>query len=224
MNYPVMGDFRRQLTPMCMVNAYFCAVVIKTAIYTGSFPDYKKCPEKDIPEFAFIGRSNVGKSSLINMITNHQHLAKTSGRPGKTQTLNYFLINNTWNLVDLPGYGFAKVSKTQREQFEAMISEYLKFRPQMQCVFQLVDACIPPQKIDLEFTDWLGEEQIPFCIAFTKTDRRKKAITDNIKAYEAKLQQNWETMPLMFVTSAEKGTGREEVLTYLDEVLSAQNP
>jgi GTP-binding protein len=195
-------------------------VIIKTAIYTGSFPDYKKCPEKEMPEFAFIGRSNVGKSSLINMITNHQHLAKTSGRPGKTQTLNFFLINGQWNIVDLPGYGFAKVSKTQREQFELMISEYLKFRPQMLCVFQLVDACIPPQKIDLEFTDWLGEEQIPFCIAFTKTDRRKKAIKENIQAYQDKLKENWETLPLMFTTSAENNNGREEILAYLDNVLA----
>jgi len=194
-------------------------VIFKTANYTGSFPDYKKCPEKDIPEFAFIGRSNVGKSSLINMLTNHQHLAKTSARPGKTQTINFFLINDTWNLVDLPGYGFAKVSKAQREQFEGMISDYLKFRPQMRCVFQLVDSCIPPQKIDLEFTDWLGEERIPFCIAFTKSDRRKKDIKGNIEAYKQKLLESWETLPEMFVTSAETKVGRDEVLAYLDKVL-----
>ncbi|MBK7443524.1 MAG: YihA family ribosome biogenesis GTP-binding protein [Bacteroidetes bacterium] len=194
-------------------------MIFKTANYTGSFPDYKKCPEKDMPEFAFIGRSNVGKSSLINMLTNHQHLAKTSARPGKTQTINFFLINDTWNLVDLPGYGFAKVSKAQREQFEGMIADYLKFRPQMRCVFQLVDSCIPPQKIDLEFTDWLGEERIPFCIAFTKSDRRKKDIKGNIEAYKQKLSESWETLPEMFVTSAETRVGRDEVLAYLDKVL-----
>ena len=142
------------------------------------------------------------------MLTNHQHLAKTSARPGKTQTINFFLINNTWNLVDLPGYGFAKVSKNQREQFEKMISDYLKYRPQMLCVFQLVD--------------WLGEEHIPFCIAFTKTDRRKKDIKGNIEAYKQKLAESWETLPACFVTSAETRAGRDEVLAYLDNVLAAR--
>ena len=155
------------------------------------------------------------------MLTNHQHLAKTSARPGKTQTINFFLINNTWNLVDLPGYGFAKVSKNQREQFEKMISDYLKYRPQMLCVFQLVDACIPPQKIDLEFINWLGEMRIPFSIIFTKSDKDKAlAVQKNIKQFKAKMLENWTALPSMILTSAEKNRGSKEIMEFIKNAMS----
>lgn len=198
-------------------------MIIKTAIYTGSFVDVKKCPAPDIPEFAFIGRSNVGKSSLINMLTDHSHLAKTSSTPGKTQTLNYFLINKTWNLVDLPGYGFAKVSREKRGEWEKMINGYLIMRDQLLCVFQLIDAAVPPQKIDLEFTGKLGEDQIPFAIIFTKADRRKKPIAENIELYKKELAESWETLPPIFVSSAENRQGKEEILEYLEVILSSYN-
>ncbi len=196
-------------------------MLIKTAIYQSSFVDVLKCPTNDIPEFAFIGRSNVGKSSLINMLTGQNHLAKTSSTPGKTQTINFFLINNTWNLVDLPGYGFAKVSREKRGEWEKMIDGYLMMRDQLQCVFQLIDAAVPPQKIDLEFTDKLGEDQIPFAIIFTKADRRKKPIAENIALYQKALQENWETLPPMFTSSAESKQGKDEILDYLDSILAA---
>lgn len=196
-------------------------MIIKTAKYTGSFVDVKKCPPGDIPEFAFIGRSNVGKSSLINMLTGHNHLAKTSSTPGKTQTLNYFLINNSWNLVDLPGYGFAKVSREKRGEWEKMINGYLIMRDQLLCVFQLIDAAVPPQKIDLEFTNKLGEDQIPFAIIFTKADRRKKPIAENIELFRKELSDTWETLPPMFTSSAESRQGKEEILDYLDSILQS---
>ncbi len=196
-------------------------MIIKTAVYTGSFVDVRKCPSQDMGEFAFIGRSNVGKSSLINMLTDHNHLAKTSSTPGKTQTINYFLINKTWNLVDLPGYGFAKVSREKRGEWEKMINGYLIMRDQLLCVFQLIDAAVPPQKIDLEFTNKLGEDQIPFAIIFTKADRRKKPIAENIELYKKELAENWETLPPIFVSSAENRQGKEEILEYLDVILSS---
>ncbi len=194
-------------------------MIIKTAIYQGSFVDVKKCPVGELPEFAFIGRSNVGKSSLINMLTGHSHLAKTSGTPGKTQTLNFFLINDTWNLVDLPGYGFAKVSRDKRGDWERMINAYLTERDQLVNVFQLIDAAIPPQKIDLEFTNSLGELGIPFTIIFTKADKRKKPVMENVGLYKEKLLEFWETLPPSFVSSAESGQGKEEILEYLDNIL-----
>lgn len=194
-------------------------MIIQSANYTGSFVDVQKCPAARIPEFAFIGRSNVGKSSLINMVTQRRHLAKTSARPGKTQTINYFLINEEWNLVDLPGYGFAKVSRDQRGKWEEMIANYLKLREQLLCVFQLVDGSIPPQKIDLEFSDWLGEHEIPFVIVFTKTDKRPKGTLDAVADFKKAMLAAWHALPNMFVTSAEKHIGAEPLLQYIDSIL-----
>lgn len=172
-----------------------------------------------IPEFAFIGRSNVGKSSLINLLTDRRELALTSGKPGKTQTINFFLINKSWNLVDLPGYGYARVSREQRGKWEEMIAGYLINRPQLMNVFQLIDGSIPPQAIDLEFTNWLGEKQIPFALIFTKTDKRPKGIKDPIPAYMDALSKDWDTLPTMFVTSSTKRIGKAEVLDYLTVIL-----
>ena len=197
-------------------------MIIKTAIYQGSFVKVEKCPEGDLPEFAFIGRSNVGKSSLINMITGFSHLAKTSSTPGKTQTLNFFLINNIWNLVDLPGYGFAKVSKLKRGEWERMINGYLTERDQLVNVFQLIDAAIPPQKIDLAFTNNLGELGIPFAIIFTKADKRKKPVLENVELYKQQLLASWETLPPTFISSASSALGKEEILEYLDTILKTK--
>lgn len=177
-----------------------------------------------MPEFAFIGRSNVGKSSLINMLTGRRELALTSARPGKTQTINFFLINESWHVVDLPGYGYAKVSRDLRKTWEGMISNYLINREQLLCVFQLVDAGIPPQAIDLEFTNWLGEHQIPFAILFTKGDKRPKGPKGTMTAYQNEMLKTWETLPTMFLTSSTKRTGREEVLDYMRGILKAHKP
>ena len=198
---------------------YLCRVLIKTATYEGSFVETNKCPAGGLREFAFIGRSNVGKSSLINMLTGRKELAKTSVKPGKTQTINFFLINEQWHLVDLPGYGYARVSRTLRGTWESMISDYLQKREQLQCVFQLIDGGIPPQKIDLEFTNWLGENGIPFAIIFTKTDKRHKGEGDTPGAYSKEMLKTWENLPPMFITSSTKRIGRDEVLDYLDFIL-----
>lgn len=186
---------------------------IKTASYTATYVEVGKCPKEQMPEYAFIGRSNVGKSSLINYLCNHKGLAKVSGTPGKTQTINYFLINNNWNLVDLPGYGFAKVSKERREKWQKMIQHYLQKRTQLQYVFVLIDARIPPQKIDLDFIHNLGEKRIPFFIVFTKADKAAGLDTiTNINLFKKTLSKTWVELPEMFVTSAEKKHGKEEIL------------
>jgi GTP-binding protein len=186
---------------------------IKTASYTATYVEVEKCPKEQMPEYAFIGRSNVGKSSLINYLCNHKGLAKVSGTPGKTQTINYFLINNNWNLVDLPGYGFAKVSKERREKWQKMIQHYLQKRTQLQYVFVLIDARIPPQKIDLDFIHSLGEKRIPFFIVFTKADKAAGLDTiTNINLFKKTLSKTWVELPEMFVTSAEKKHGKEEIL------------
>ena len=179
-----------------------------------------KCPLKRLPEYAFIGRSNVGKSSLINMITNHKNLAKTSGKPGKTQLINHFKINNNWFLVDLPGYGYAKVSKKTKSVFQQFITDYFEKREQLVCAFVLIDIRHEAQKIDLEFMEYMGESEIPFCIIFTKADKISKVkIDSHIAAYKKQMiQNNWAEMPPYFVTSSTEGIGKDILLEYIDEV------
>lgn len=192
---------------------------IKSATFVISNTNVAKCPKEPLPEYAFIGRSNVGKSSLINMLTNHKNLAKTSGKPGKTQLINHFKINDQWFLVDLPGYGYAKVSKTQRAKFQQFITDYFDKREQLTCSFVLVDSRHEPQKIDLEFMQFLGERGIPFCIIFTKSDKMKPSqLNKSIMNYEKEMLKTWEEMPKHFVTSASAKTGRAEVLNFIDEV------
>ncbi|WP_108113028.1 ribosome biogenesis GTP-binding protein YihA/YsxC [Kordia periserrulae] len=193
---------------------------IKSAEFVMSNSDVAKCPKNPIPEYAFIGRSNVGKSSLINMLTQRKSLAKTSGRPGKTQLINHFKINDEWFLVDLPGYGYARVSKSTKKVFQKFITEYFRKRKQLVCGFVLVDIRHEPQKIDLEFMQWLGENQIPFCIIFTKADKlRPSQIEKHIENYKAKLLEDvWEEMPQYFVTSASKAIGRDEVLEFIEQI------
>lgn len=193
---------------------------INTAEFIISNSEVSKCPKDPLPEYAFIGRSNVGKSSLINMLTNHKNLAKTSGRPGKTQLINHFKINNNWFLVDLPGYGYAKVSKKTKEVFQQFITDYFEKREQLVCAFILIDIRHEAQKIDLEFITYLGEIELPFCIIFTKADKISKGkVEQHIAAYrKALLANNWEEMPQHFVTSASEGTGKEKVLEYIGSV------
>tara|TARA_B100000809_G_C15031338_1_gene492079 strand:+ start:261 stop:869 length:609 start_codon:yes stop_codon:yes gene_type:complete len=191
---------------------------IKTAEFIVSNSEVDKCPKDQIPEYAFIGRSNVGKSSLINMITNHKNLAKTSGRPGKTQLINHFLINKEWFLVDLPGYGYAKVSKTAKRKFQKFITNYFEKRLQLVSAFVLVDIRHEPQKIDLEFMEYLGVSEIPFSIIFTKADKLKPmAIERNVEAYCKKLLETWEDVPNYLITSSSKAIGRDEVLQFISD-------
>lgn len=191
---------------------------ITRAEFIISNSDVSKCPNEPLPEYAFIGRSNVGKSSLINMLTNNKNLAKTSGRPGKTQLINHFKINGNWFLVDLPGYGYARVSKTTKKVFQKFITQYFEKRHQLVCAFVLVDVRHEPQNIDLEFMQWLGENAIPFCIIFTKADKLKPAVIErNINIYKDILLETWEEFPPYFVTSSADKTGKEELLQYIDE-------
>lgn len=192
---------------------------IKSAEFIISNSDVSKCPNRPLPEYAFIGRSNVGKSSLINMLTNRKNLAKTSGRPGKTQLINHFLINENWFLVDLPGYGYARVSKKSKQTFQKFITNYFLNREQLISAFILIDIRHEPQKIDLEFMEWLGENAIPFSIIFTKADKLKpKAIERNVAAYQQALLQTWESIPPYFITSSASGTGKENLLDYIHQV------
>ncbi|ARN78742.1 YihA family ribosome biogenesis GTP-binding protein [Nonlabens spongiae] len=193
---------------------------INQASFVMSNQDVKKCPNSNIPEYAFIGRSNVGKSSLINMLTGRKSLAKTSGKPGKTQLINHFLINKEWHLVDLPGYGYAKVSKSSKAKFQKFITNYFLQRRQLVTGFVLVDIRHEPQKIDTEFMEWLGENGIPFSIIFTKADKLKDSqIEKNVEQYRQVLLDGvWEEFPPYFVTSATKSTGRDEVLAYINEI------
>lgn len=192
---------------------------IKTATFVVSNSDYRKCPSTGLPEYAFIGRSNVGKSSLINMLTRNKGLAKTSVRPGKTQLINHFLINGRWYIVDLPGYGFARVSKTSRAAWQKMISDYFLNREALVNTFVLIDSRIPPQRIDLEFIDFLGQNGIPLSIIFTKTDKQNQRETArNIKAFKVALSESWETLPEMFLTSSVTGYGRDVLLDYIDAI------
>lgn len=193
---------------------------INTAEFIISNSEVSKCPNEPLPEYAFIGRSNVGKSSLINMITNHKNLAKTSGKPGKTQLINHFKINLNWYLVDLPGYGYARVSKKTKDVFQQFITDYFERRQQLVCAFVLIDIRLEAQKIDLEFITYLGETEVPFCIIFTKADKIGKIkAQQNVAAYKKKLlANNWAEMPQYFITSATEKTGKDEILTYIDEV------
>ena len=192
---------------------------IKSAEFVISNTDVRKCPEGNKPEYAFIGRSNVGKSSLINMLTNKKGLAMTSQTPGKTLLINHFLINNEWYLVDLPGYGYAKISKKEQEKLQQIISSYILCREQMTNLFVLVDSRHEPQKIDMEFIEWLGENGIPFSIVFTKADKSKPTkLKANIDAYLKALKEQWEELPPYFITSSENKTGRTELLNYIESI------
>jgi len=192
---------------------------IKTAEFVISNTDYKICPAPKMAEYAFIGRSNVGKSSLINAMVNHKHLAKTSGRPGKTQLINHFIINKEWYLVDLPGFGYAKISKSMRAEFHDMISEYLLNRSNLMCLFVLIDSRHKPQSIDQEFMQWLAEKGIPFAMVFTKTDKLGKvALAKNIGSYKVEMQKTWEELPKIFITSAEKKTGTQEIADFIESL------
>ena len=193
--------------------------VIKSARFVISNSDVNKCPQDGKPEYAFIGRSNVGKSSLINMLTRHNKLAMTSAMPGKTLLINHFIVNDEWYLVDLPGYGYAKRSKKQNEQLEHIISSYVLDREQMTNLFVLVDSRHEPQKIDLEFFEWLGENGVPFSIVFTKADKvTKNQLASNVEAYKQRLLQEWEELPPVFITSSESAMGRDELLGYIEDI------
>lgn len=199
-------------------------MIIKTATFVVSNTDHKLCPTDGKPEFAFIGRSNVGKSSLINMLTNHKKLAKTSSTPGKTQLINHFEINNNWYLVDLPGYGFAKASKVARLKWEKFISEYLTQREPLMNIFVLIDSRLEPQQIDLEFMNWCGEKGLPFSMVFTKIDKlSSSAMQKNIAAYKKEMLKYWEELPPVFITSSESKFGQEKLLNYIDEIMKGYN-
>lgn len=193
---------------------------INKSEYVVSNPDYSKCPQTNQPEFAFIGRSNVGKSSLINMLTNHRGLAKTSQTPGKTLLINHFKINDSWWIVDLPGYGYANVGKTGTEKLKKLINGYILHRQEMTCLFVLIDSRHAPMKVDLDFITMLGENGIPFAIVFTKLDKiSNRQWQMNFKAYKERLSEDWEELPPMFATSSEKGIGREAVLDFIEQTI-----
>lgn len=193
---------------------------ITSAEFVVSNSDAAKCPPERIPEYAFIGRSNVGKSSLINAITNHKNLAKTSAKPGKTQLINHFKINQNWFLVDLPGYGYARVSKSTKQVFQKFITDYFNTREQLVCAFVLIDIRHEPQKIDLEFMAWMAENDVPFCIVFTKADKLGKSkVHSHVADYKKKmLAGEWAEIPHYFITSSLEGTGKDELLNYIDEL------
>ena len=194
-------------------------MVIKSAEFVISNSRVEKCPTTGLPEYAFIGRSNVGKSSLINMLTARKGLAMTSQKPGKTQLINHFIINDSWYLVDLPGYGYARLGKDSRDSLRRMIEDYVLKRKELVLLFVLIDCRHEPQKIDLEFIQWLGEEGVPFSLVFTKADKLSKGrLASNIKAYKTKLHEEWEELPPIFVTSSEERVGRDELLGYIEEI------
>lgn len=197
---------------------------ITEATFISSHSSISKCPVPDKPEFAFIGRSNVGKSSLINSLVQRKNLAKTSVKPGKTQTINHFLINNAWYLVDLPGYGYASVSRGLRQGFGKMIEEYVLKRETLHCLFILIDSRLEPQKNDLSFIQWVGEKEIPMCLIFTKTDKVSKGqLQKNKRAFEKTLLNSWEELPPFILTSATDKRGREEVLQFIENALKAES-
>ena len=193
-------------------------MIVKSAEFLQSKTTYQECPPPIHGEFAFIGRSNVGKSSLINMIAGRTKLALTSGTPGKTQTINHFLLNKNLYLADLPGYGYAKVSKKDRKKWESMIRDYLLFRPNLVTTFILVDMRVPPQASDLEFMEWMGISQLPFVIVFTKSDKlTKNELAKNLQTYQAKLHETWDELPVQVVTSSVSKTGKDEILDYMEQ-------
>lgn len=193
-------------------------MVIKTAEFVKSSGKWQECPEANLPEYAFIGRSNVGKSSLINAMMNHKDLAKTSGTPGKTQLINHFLVNQNWYLTDLPGYGYARVSKSMRRDFEKINTNYILNRKNLVNLFVLVDSRHTPQQIDLEFIEWCGESGVPFAIIFTKADKLKpNTLNDNVEHYKNELLKTWEEVPEMYITSAEKKMGGVEILKFISD-------
>ncbi|MDR0205651.1 MAG: ribosome biogenesis GTP-binding protein YihA/YsxC [Bacteroidales bacterium] len=195
--------------------------MIKSITFLQSEVDWRKAPPPSLPEFAFIGRSNVGKSSLINMLANHKRIAKTSSKPGKTQTINHFLVNKAWYLVDLPGYGYAKISKTMREKWVKMIHDYLVLRENLKVVFVLIDARLVPQKNDIEFLNSLGERQIPFAIIFTKSDKISTTkVLQNVEAFKHAMLESWEELPAFFVSSAITKKGQTEILDYISTINS----
>ena len=197
---------------------------IKQAEFVSSESDVRKCPPPSKPEFAFIGRSNVGKSSLLNMLTNRKNLAKTSNKPGKTQTINHFIINDQWYLVDLPGYGYASVSKEKRAGFGKIIENYVLKRENLHCLFILVDSRLEPQKIDLAFIQWVGEKEIPLCLVFTKADKlTKNQLKRNTSIYESILRTQWEELPSMLVTSSETQMGKDDLLSFIEKALAEQS-
>ena len=197
---------------------------IKSAEFLISNTDVSKCPQDGKPEYAFIGRSNVGKSSLINMLTNKKGLAMTSSTPGKTQLINHFIINDEWYLVDLPGYGYAQRGKKGREKIQEIIDLYLDEREELTCLFVLIDCRHEPQKIDLEFIENLGESGIPFAIVFTKTDKISSGkLKTNLEIYKSKLLETWEELPLIFITSSEHRKGKDEILGYIEEINNTLN-
>lgn len=194
---------------------------IRSAVFISSHASVEKAPPPDKPEFAFIGRSNVGKSSLINMLTGQKYLAKTSGKPGKTQTINHFLVNEKWYLVDLPGYGYASVSKDKRAGFGKMIEQYILKRENLHCLFILIDSRLEPQKIDLEFIQWCGTKEIPICLVFTKIDKLTKNILNkNLAAYQSTLRRTWSELPAWLITSATDKTGKDDLLDFIDGALA----
>jgi len=191
--------------------------------FVSSYADVRKCPPPNKPEFAFIGRSNVGKSSLINMLTKRKGLAKTSSTPGKTQTINHFIINNSWYLVDLPGYGYASVSQEKREGFGKIIEQYVLQRENVHCLFILIDARLKPQKKDLDFIYWSGSRGIPICLLFTKSDKLKKnELQKNMSLYQSTLLETWEELPPIIITSATEKMGRTELLTFIGNALAEE--
>ena len=194
-------------------------MIIKSAEFVISNTDVKKCPASTLPEYAFIGRSNVGKSSLINMLTQRKGLAMTSQKPGKTQLINHFLIKNEWHLVDLPGYGFARVGQSNRERLKSIIEDYILEREQLTNLFILLDCRHEPQKIDLEFIEWAGENGVPFALVFTKADKLSKGkLASNMEAYKQALLESWEELPPIFITSSEAKEGRDELLNYIENI------
>jgi len=194
-------------------------MVISSAKFVISNSTLSGCPKDGLAEYAFIGRSNVGKSSLINMISNIKDLAKISSRPGKTLLINHFLVNNAWYIVDFPGYGFAKVSKNMRESLHKMVTDYVLNRDELACLFVLIDSRLEPQQIDLDFLDFLGESGVPFAIVFTKIDKITQAqVATNVKKFKESLLETWEELPVIFLTSSEKKKGAEEILQYIDEI------
>lgn len=195
---------------------------VKKAVFVESNSDWSQCPKHRLPEFAFIGRSNVGKSSLINKLTGQKNLAKTSSTPGKTLLINHFIVNDSWYLVDLPGYGFAKIGMEGRQKLDRMIKDYVLHREELFNLFVLIDCRHEPQKNDLEFIEFLGSNGVPFSIVFTKADKLSKSrLSANVQAYKDKLQESWEELPPIFVTSSESGEGKDTLLDYIDSIIQS---